>query len=178
MSQDMMSEEERIAAQRDLDEARLVTSVLRRPIRSLRTLADAITCDRTTTVRHAIETMQQRRIGCLLVVHQGHLVGVFTERDVLIKASARDIDIDRMLVEDLMTPDPACLGPDDELVYALNQMYIGGYRHIPLDDDAGQPIGVVSMRDMVGAVVEVFPQEILNLPPSPSHGISNAREGA
>jgi len=178
MSQDMMIEEERIAAQRDLDEARLVTSVLRRPIRALRTLADAITCDRSTTVRQAIETMQQRRIGCLLVVHQGRLVGVFTERDVLNKASARDIDVDVTLVADLMTPDPECLSPDDELVYALNQMHMGGYRHIPLVDDAGQPTGVISMRDMVSAMVEVFPQEILNLPPSPSRGISSAREGA
>ena len=178
MSQDIVSEEERIAAQRNLDEARLVTSVLRRPIRALRTLADAITCDRTAPVRHAIETMQQRHIGCLLVVHQGRLVGVFTERDVLTKVSARDLDIDRTRVEDLMTPDPECLRPDDELVYALNQMHMGGYRHIPLVDDAGQPVGVVSMRDMVGAVVEVFPEEILNLPPSPSHGISSDREGA
>jgi CBS domain-containing protein len=178
MSQDMMSEEEHIAAQRALDEARLVTSVLRRPIRTLQPLTDAITCDQTITVRQAIETMQQRHIGCLLVVHQGRLVGVFTERDVLNKVSARDIDIDRTPVEDLMTPEPECLGPDDELVYAINQMHVGGYRHIPLVDDAGHPIGDVSMRDMMAAVVELFPQEILNLPPSPSHDISNEREGA
>ncbi len=132
MSEAMILEEQRIADQRARDEARLVTMVLQRPLRELPTLAPAVTCERNTPVREAVEIMQQRRIGCMLVVDQGQLIGVFTERDVLTKVAACAIDIDHTQVEALMTPKPECLGLDNELVYALNQMSIGGYRHIPL----------------------------------------------
>jgi CBS domain-containing protein len=129
-------------------------------------------------VHHAIATLQQQRIGCLLVVDQGRLVGIFTERDVLMKVAARSIDLAHMRVEELMTPHPECLGLDDEMVYALNQMSVGGYRHIPLVDSERRPTGVVSMRDLVGVLVEVFPQDVLNLPPSPTHELPSSREGA
>jgi hypothetical protein len=66
----------------------------------------------------------------------------------------------------------------DELVYALNQMSLGGYRHIPLLDDAGQPTGVVAMRHIVDYLVSLFPQDVINLPPAPLLGIPRAREGA
>ena len=135
-------------------------------------------CERSATVRQAIETMQQARIGCVLIVDQGYLVGVFTERDILTKVAARDIDIDRRRVEELMTPDPECLRSDNELVYALNQMSVGGYRHIPLVDHQGRPTGVVSVRDIIDHLAHLFPQNVLNLPPSPMHGIARSPEGA
>ena len=75
-------------------------------------------------------------------------------------------------------PDPECLGLDDELVYALNQMSVGGYRHIPLLDDEGRPVGVVAMQHIVDYLVSLFPREVLNLPPAPPLGIPQAREGA
>ena len=178
MSEETIQEEARIAAQRAFEEERRVTQVLRRPLRELPAVASIITCNRHDTVQQAIETMQQQRIGCLLVVDQGRLVGIFTERDVLMKTAARSLDIAHTPVEELMTTNPECLGLDDEIVYALNQMSVGGYRHIPLVDSEGRPTGVVSMRDLVGVLVEVFPQDVLNIPPSPQHGLPSSREGA
>jgi hypothetical protein len=57
-------------------------------------------------------------------------------------------------------------------------MSLGGFRHIPLVDDDGSPTGVVAMRNIVDYIVDLFPNEILNLPPSPGLSISRAREGA
>jgi CBS domain-containing protein len=178
MHDDIFEEEQQIADKRALDEARLAAAGLHRTMGELPTLHPAVTCERNTTVRQAIETMQHERIGCVLVVEQNRLVGILTERDVLTKVAARGIDIDRLQVGELMTPNPECLGMDDEVVYALNQMSVGGYRHVPLIDDQGQPSGVVSMRDIVNYLVDLFPQEVLNLPPSPSHERPQAREGA
>jgi CBS domain-containing protein len=178
MRDDVIDEEERIAEERAFDKTRLTEEGLQQPIRELPTLHPAITCEPNATVRQAIVTMQQARIGCVLVVDQGRLVGIFTERDVLTKIAARDVDIDQVRVGELMTADPECLDLDNELAYALNQMSIGGYRHIPLLDDQGQPINVVSMRDIVNYLVAVFYRDVLNLPPSPPHGIPQAREGA
>ena len=174
MSEDIFEEEEQIAQERASAEAR----VLRRPIRDLPTLQPPVTCERGATVRQAIELMQQERTDCMLIVDLGRLVGVFTAWDVLTKVAARGVDIDRLRVGTLMAPNPDCLSLDDELAYALNRMSVGDYQHIPLVDDHGRPTGVVSMRHIVDYLVDMFPQDVLNLPPSPTHGIPQAREGA
>jgi CBS domain-containing protein len=171
-------EEEQIAEMQAQEEMRLATAGLHRSLRDLPNLGPAVACTRSATVRQAIDTMNQRRIGYVLVVEQDSLLGIFTERDVLTKVATRDIDIDRVSVGELMTPNPQCLGADDELVYALNQMSVGGYRHIPLLDDDGHPTGVVAMRHIVDYLVSLFPQEVLNLPPAPTLGIPQEREGA
>ena len=90
--------------------------------------------------------MQRERRDCVLVVDLGRLVGVFTAWDVLTKVAARGIDIDRLRIGTLMTPNPDCLRMDDELAYALNQMSVWDYQHIPLIDDHGRPPGIVTMR--------------------------------
>ena len=175
---DITDEEERIAEQEARDEMRLAAAGLHRPIRDLPTLGAAVTCAPHATVHDAIEAMQQQRIGYVLVVEQDRVLGIFTERDVLTKVAGRDVDIDRVPVEQLMTPEPECLGGEDELVYALNQMSLGGYRHIPLLDDAGRPTGVVAMRHIVDYLVSLFPRNVLNLPPAPPLSIPQEREGA
>lgn len=175
---DVTDEEEEIAEQQAHDEMRLAAAGLQHPIRHLPTLGPVVACARHDTVRQAIEAMQQRRIGYVLVVEQDRVLGIFTERDVLTKVAGRDVDIDRVAVGQLMTPNPECLGVDDELVYALNQMSLGGYRHIPLLDDDGHPTGVVAMRHIVDYLVSLFPRDVLNLPPAPPLGIPQAREGA
>lgn len=178
MSDDIFEEELKIADKQASDEARLAAVGLQRTIGESLTLQPAITCERHITVRQAIETMQRERIGCILVVEPPRLVGVFTERDVLTKVAAQAVNIDQQQVDTLMTPDPECLRRDNELVYALNQMSVGGYRHIPILDEQGWPIGVVSMRDIVDYLSNLFPQDVLNLPPSPTHGIPRTPEGA
>jgi CBS domain-containing protein len=175
---DGTDEEEEIAEQQAHDEMRLAAAGLQHPIRHLPTLGPVVACARHDTVRQAIEAMQQRRIGYVLVVEQDRVLGIFTERDVLTKVAGRDMDIDRVAVGQLMTPNPECLGVDDELVYALNQMSIGGYRHIPLLDDDGHPTGVVAMRYIVDYLVSLFPRDVLNLPPAPPLGLPQALEGA
>ncbi|MGZ0171150.1 MAG: CBS domain-containing protein, partial [Planctomycetales bacterium] len=76
------------------------------------------------------------------------------------------------------TPDPQALRSTDELVYALNLMSVGGYRHVPIVDETGRPVAVVSMRDIVEHIVSQFPDEVLKLPPSPDRSITQNREGA
>ncbi len=63
------------------------------------------------------------------------------------------------------------------MAYALNLMCGGGFRHIPLRDDSGHSVGVVSMRNLVDHMVDVFRTEVLNLPPPVRSG-TQAREGA
>ncbi len=130
----------------------------------------------TATVRAAVQQMNQHSAGCVLVEDNGRLVGIFTERDVLTRIAGAGIDIDRATVASVMTRDPESLSPDDRVSYALNKMSVGGYRHIPLVDDSGRPVGVVSMRNVVDYMVDLFRTEVLNLPPTGN--VMRAREGA
>jgi CBS domain-containing protein len=99
---------------------------------------------------------------------------VFTERDVVSTVVAAPLDVDRVLLRDVMRPDPECLRLDDALVDALHQMHLGDYRHVPVVDEQGRPIALLSMQALVGALVEAFPQELLNLPPTPAHSAEKA----
>lgn len=178
MDEHIILEEELIAEERAIDAARLGAAITKRPIRKLPTLRDPVCVAPAVSVRHAVGAMNEHRTGCVLVVDAGRLVGVFTERDVLTKIIGQGIDLDATPVAQVMTADPECLTLDDGIAYALNMMSVGGFRHIPLVDAARSPTGVVAMRDIVDFIVDLFPEEVLNLPPSPAHGIAREREGA
>jgi CBS domain-containing protein len=122
--------------------------------------------------------MNRARVGCVMVVEDGHLIGIFTERDVLTRVAGEPIDLDRRTVGELMTLDPETLTLDDDIAYALNKMSIGGFRHVPLVDCDGRPTGLISMRHIVDYIVDLFPRAVMNLPPTPALGIPRAREGA
>lgn len=178
MDEQIILEEELIAEERAIDAARLGAAITKRAIRKLSTLRPPVCVAPSESLREAVLAMNEHRTGCVLVVREGRLVGVFTERDVLTKVIGREIDLDGVEVGMLMTPDPECLTLDDGIAYALNLMSVGGFRHIPLIDAEQRPTGVVSMRDVVDYIVDTFPEAVLNLPPSPAHGITRAREGA
>ena len=131
------------------------------------------------TVEQAIELMQARRVGCLLVVNESDgLVGIFTERDVLRKvlaegATARFEDG----VCTVMTADPVTLRTDDSLATLFWRMFDGGFRHLPLLDLEGKLLGTVSIKRVVSFLADEFPETVYNLPPEPGK-FGAAREGA
>jgi len=138
---------------------------LRRPLRTL--MKPAITVDIDTSVRDAIHLMQNKRIGCVLVTSHRKLLGIFTERDVLKKIIGSAFDLRNTPISEVMTVNPQALNDDDTIAYALNFMDLGGYRHIPLVNELFEPLGLVSVKDIVSYLVQHFADEVLNLPPHP-----------
>jgi CBS domain-containing protein len=146
------------------------------------TLQDALSnpgliLDEATTLVEALRMMRERRQGCVLVTEKGRLVGIFTERDVLMKVVGTRIDLERTPLRPVMTRDPVTLPADASVAYALNKMVGEGFRHVPLVNDDGRPVGVVSMRDIIEYLSGSFPKDVLNLPPEPTRSFRN-REGA
>ena len=178
MWEDILEEELHLALESMREAEQLETLGLLRPLRALPTLQPAVGLAPSATVREAIDTMKRAHVSCVLVVEHDHLVGVFTERDVLTTAAAQEIDVDRTPVGACMTPNPEWLELDDELVYALHRMRGDGYRHTPVVDAHGRPTALVSMQAIVAYLVVRFPQEILHLPPSPAHSRPRTPEGA
>jgi CBS domain-containing protein len=174
----ILEEEEAIAEERAVESTWPNDTILQAPIADLPGLREPIAVAPDATLRQAIETMNREHVGCVLVRVEKRLVGIFTERDVLQQIADSRIDIDSATVESLMTRDPETLTLEDPISYALNRMTIGGFRHVPLVDDQGCPVGIVAMRSICEYLVDLFPREVLNLPPRPGLSISRTREGA
>lgn len=111
----------------------------------------------TDPVALAVHLMQRREAGCVIVVEHGLLIGILTERDVLMKGAGDKADLNAVTVAQLMTPDPVVLREDDTLAVALHMMSVGGFRHMPLVT-GGHPVGVVSARDLLRHVRAFIPE--------------------
>ncbi len=139
----------------------------------------ALTVSASTTLADTIHLMQKERRGCVLIMENGRLAGIFTERDVLMKVAAQPLNLVRTPVSVSMTADPFTLPADANVAFALNKMVLEGFRHIPLVDDAGRPTAVVSMRDLIEYLGEIYSREMLTVPPDPNqHHRFKSREGA
>jgi CBS domain-containing protein len=159
----------------DEHEAEITRGLLTSPIKHLNPRA-AVSVEEETNVAEAVAIMNREKIGGLLIVRDGRLVGIFTERDVLTKIAGRGLDFTKIFVKSYMTPDPEALSPEHKVAYALNKMVVGGYRHVPIVDGERRPVAVISVRDVVEFIVERFPAEVINLPPDPDHEM-RARDG-
>jgi CBS domain-containing protein len=100
----------------------------------------------------ALERMRDAATDCLLVMEDGRLAGIFTERDAVVKLAGAPFD--GLAVREVMTPDPVVLRPDDSLAVAIHKMAVGGFRHIPVMD-GGRPLAVVGAKDVFGHVLEI-----------------------
>ena len=138
----------------------------------------AICVNPNTSVADAVALMKQHRMGCVLVEAERRLVGIFTERDVLLRVVSTNTDAARTPVSSVMTTEPETLTMQDEVAWVLNLMAVGGFRHVPIVDDAGRPLAVLSVKDIVERLVEFFTNDVLNLPPHPGKNIAHTREGA
>ena len=85
----------------------------------------------------AVLKMKDSRVGCVLVIDRGKLVGIFTERDVLNKLAGKNAFAPATPVKELMSPDPETLRETDSVATALNKMSLGRYRHIPVQKKDG-----------------------------------------
>ena len=113
--------------------------------------SDLLKVEPTTRLSDAVQQMDERRVGAVLVLAEERLVGVFTERDVL-RAVARGHEA-TATVGEWMTAHPETIEPDDTTEHAAVLMIHGGFRHLPVM--AGpNVVGILSIRDLMRAVLD------------------------
>ncbi len=127
------------------------------------------------TVAEAVRRMQERRIGCVVIAVDGPVLGIFTERDLInrVLTPGRSLDLP---VSAVMTPEPMTVQRKEPIAQAMKRMQKGGYRHLPVVDEHGRPVGMLSVKRIVHYIVEHFPF-IANVPPTPDP-VFPVREGA
>ena len=121
---------------------------------------EPLTAPAKMTVGEAARLMKQNQFGAVMVVENGKLAGIFTERDALFRVIAEGLDASVIRLAAVMTPNPETIHPDKPLVDALNLMHVSGFRHVPVVEE-GRPIGMVSARDAFGEELENFIYELL-----------------
>jgi CBS domain-containing protein len=108
----------------------------------------AITVSAETPVGEVLQVLVKHGVGCVLVMKDDELLGIFTERDALMRLNVEAEELAHRPVSDFMTPNPQTLEITDKIAFALQKMDVGGYRHIPVLTD-GRLTGVISLRDVL-----------------------------
>jgi CBS domain-containing protein len=103
------------------------------------------------TLGEVAERMTLQNVGAVAVKDSGRLIGILTERDLL-KAMAARVHSSEARVRQWMTDDPVTASADTDVEEAARVMLEHGFRHLPVLDDDGRVIGIVSLRRVVGAV--------------------------
>jgi CBS domain-containing protein len=108
-----------------------------------------VTIDAAQSIRDAIDLMIKKDTGCVAVMSQGQLRGIFTERDVLKRVAVKGLDTKKTPVQNVMTSNPVTL-PHMALIGAvLEEMHKRHFRHIVILGDGRKLVGIVSMRDVL-----------------------------
>ena len=127
-------------------------------VRSVMEKKKLLTAPPETTVSAAAKLMAKKNVGAIMVVENEHLVGIFTERDALVRVMAQGRDAKATLLADVMTTKPQTVDPSKTFGSALLMMYENGYRHVPVVEE-GKVIGIVSSRNALDPDLEEFVAE-------------------
>jgi CBS domain-containing protein len=100
------------------------------------------------TVEWAARTMRDRAVGCLIVQESGHLAGIVTDRDLVVRVLAEGIDATSARVGDFATYDAITVSVHEGLETAAERMREHGIRRLPVVDDQGQVVGIVTADDL------------------------------
>jgi CBS domain-containing protein len=110
----------------------------------------------TDRVSRAFDQMSREVYDCVLVMRGDELAGIFTSRDFLDRIAAVRADPAALVLGDVMTPTPRTLRPRDPVAFAINWMAIEGFRNVPIVDDAGAVLGVLTVWDVMRHLEAIF----------------------
>jgi CBS domain-containing protein len=125
-----------------------------------------VSVDAGASVRQAVEIMQRHEVGCVVVLDGSRLAGIFTERSLIVRVLGVDLPLDTPVAE-VMTANPIVAAENEPVHVVLARMHIGAFRHIPVVNDAGEPVGTMSVKRAVHFLADHLPEAIYNLADDP-----------
>ena len=111
------------------------------------------------TVYRAIRLMADRRIGAVLIVDQGIVIGIFTERDYIMRVEVEGRAAKETTVREVMTDKMYTVTTETSIEQCLGLMDLRHIRHLPIVEE-GILMGIISMRDAIGEVLKDHKEEI------------------
>jgi CBS domain-containing protein len=108
---------------------------------------DPCCVSRGTTLQEAADRMRSLDVGDVLVVEDGRLEGIITDRDITVRAVADGMDVSATTVDEVCSAEPLTAAPDEDVAEVANRMRQGAVRRIPVVE-GGRPVGIVSLGDL------------------------------
>ncbi|HEY5950093.1 MAG TPA: CBS domain-containing protein [Kofleriaceae bacterium] len=128
---------------------------------------------KTDMVGRAFDAMSRESHECVVIIEDDQLAGIFTSRDFLNRVAARRRDPQKLPLGEVMTPSPRTLRPRDGVAFAINWMALEGFRNVPIVDDDGKVLGVLTVWDVMRHLNDVFDEiEATPRPTPPKSDIS------
>lgn len=124
-------------------------ALMTRPVRDLLTGLDLLVCSPKDTVQKVVQIFQKDKKSCVLVYEKKKMVGILSNRDILLRVAGTHKDLGKVTVGEVMTKNPSFVRPDDPIAFAVNKMSMGGYRHVPVLRDDGTPVSILLIRDVL-----------------------------
>jgi CBS domain-containing protein len=137
---------------------------------------DPVQMDDSATYGEVLGVLQKKRIGSILLCHDGQVTGIFTERDILNKSVLENTPPDTP-IKNLMTKKPITIECDKTIGDAIRLMHTKHIRNLPMVDKDGSLVGLLTVGRLIRFLASVFPAEVVNLPPQPNQ-ITTEVEGA
>jgi len=128
------------------------------------------------SIEEVIGTMRRERTGCVLVVEDSRLIGVFTERDYVVRVLGQGLPASTAVAE-CMTAEPTAVKITETVTTLLRRIGRGRYRRMPIVDDGGNLIGCLSVRNLLHYLAQHCPAAVYNIPARSEPG-AEPREGA
>jgi CBS domain-containing protein len=99
------------------------------------------------TVRDAARRMREANVGAVVVQKNGNIIGIVTDRDIVVRCLAHDGDCDEIVLEEICSADLATLRPDDDVDHAVRLMRDKAIRRVPVVKN-GKAVGILSLGDL------------------------------
>jgi CBS domain-containing protein len=137
---------------------------------------DVVTIGKNESIRNAAKLMRKHHVGDVLVVESKNgtriPIGMLTDRDIVVEVIADDVDMDDLWVEDIMSFRLVTSNEKDDLMKTIKRMRINGVRRIPIVNQAGGLVGILSIDD----ILDVITEQLMDLDQIIAKENSNERE--
>ena len=128
----------------------------------------AVIASQNDTLDSVLNLLQAQKTGCVIVVDDNNqTVGIFTERDYILKVARSYFEYKDQPISTFMTKDPVVQTLDCTIAYALTLMSEGGFRNLPIVDEENIPVGIIAVKDLVDFIVGNFMNKLLSFPVEP-----------
>ncbi len=107
------------------------------------------------SVEKIVQILQKEKQSAMLVIQHERLMGIVSKRDLLRRTAGNETKLSGIKALDVMTANPEIVKAADPLSFAVNKMAMGGFRHLPVLSEEGEPIGIISIQDVLSFLAQL-----------------------
>lgn len=117
-------------------------------------------------ISEVAKIMEREDVGCVLVLYDDKPRGLITDRDIVTRVIAKNIDVDDCTVENVMTESLQTVKETDGIFDCIESMRGAGVRRIPVVDEMGRAVGIISFGDLLKVLSKEFAELTSTIQPT------------